>query len=161
MITHAQVLEAFEYRDGNLIWRKCKKSEHLGKPAGYLHSKHSRYWSIQINGRSYLAHRLIWFYHTGQWPTNDIDHIDQNKLNNCIENLRECTRAENMQNKSKRPEKNPYTGVSKPNKSGKYEAYIGINRQRIYLGVFNTAEAARDAYLAAKRIHHTFNPVPR
>jgi hypothetical protein len=162
MISHKELLETFEYRDGNLFWRiKPRKGVAIGTRAGYAGANNGQYWIIGFKERTYLAHRLIWFYHTGRWPRDQIDHQDGNPRNNRIQNLRECSDAENKQNLGDRRRSNPYTGVYQRRDCGLYEARITVNKQQHALGYFETPEAARDAYLAAKRIHHSFNPVPR
>ena len=54
------------------------------------------YQRITIGGYDYYAHRLAWFYVYGEWPVNELDHIDEDKENNAIDNLREATHAENL-----------------------------------------------------------------
>ncbi len=82
--------------------------------------------------------------------TNIIDHIDGNKLNNCVANLRITNNSENSQN---RPNTKGYY-FKKSNQ--KYGAKIAINYKQIHLGYYDTAEEAHQAYLEGKRIHHIF-----
>ena len=163
MITHQQLLATFDYQDGDLFWRiKPRKGIAIGSRAGGAYGgTNGTYWAISIRGRPYLAHRLIWFYHHGRWPLDQIDHIDGDPRNNRIQNLRECNSAENAQNTGDRRRTNPYTGVYKRKNYDLYEARITVKGKIHALGYFDTPEAARDAYLAAKKIYHTFNPVPR
>lgn len=86
-----------------------------------------------------------------------IDHKDNNPLNNTRENLRLATAAENARNRAKDPHsKSGYKGV-RPQKNGKFSAYIGINRKTIRLGTFDTAEEAHAAYCeAAKELFGEF-----
>jgi hypothetical protein len=162
MISHKQLLKTFDYRDGDLFYRTSpNRKTPVGKKAGYPGGNNGAYWIISFKERTYLAHRLIWFYHTGRWPRDQIDHRDGNPRNNRIQNLRECSDAENKQNLGDRRRNNPYTGVYQRRNCGLYEARIVVNKKQHALGYFKTPEAARDAYLAAKRIYHTFNPVPR
>ena len=94
--------ELFEYKNGNLIYKistaKCIK---IGEVAGNINT--NGYRRIVINKKVYQAHRLIWMFHNGDIETGlQIDHINQIKDDNRIENLRLATRS---QNKSKTQEK--------------------------------------------------------
>lgn len=119
-----------------------------GSRAGYLSP--NGYLFISVDGISYRAHRLAWFYMYGVWPINEIDHINEVKTDNRIENLRDVTRNENEWNKSK-PRIDGFTGargVSK--KRSFFESRITRNGVIYYLGIFKTLVEARDAYLSAK-----------
>jgi len=114
----------------------------------------SGYIQIAIYGRNYKAHRLAWFYVYGVWPNNLIDHIDGDRTNNAISNLRDVTAAENGQNlKTARVDnKSGYLGVSKH--QNKWKAQITVNGKRYRLGLFNTPKEASEAYLKAKEQLH-------
>ena len=133
--------ELFDYKDGQLYWKvRINSSIDLSKPAGNIEK--SGYRRIQIVGKRYKAHRLIWKYHYGKDPKEFIDHIDGNKINNDIKNLRESTRQQNGFNRG--PQKNNKLGIKGVRKYGnKYIATIFINGKVKYLGVFNTIEEAR------------------
>lgn len=157
MISADEVRELFEYRDGQLWW--CKKTSRrtdLSKPAGCL-DVHG-YRVIRIKGRLYKEHRLIWLYAHGEWPVNNIDHIDGNGLNNCISNLREATQAENSRNTRKRVNnKSGLKGVSRQNRRHNWQAHICHNYKRHYLGSFDCKAAAHFAYLiASDEMHRDF-----
>lgn len=112
------------------------------------------YVVIRIDGRGYKSHRLAWLYTHGEWPTHEIDHIDGNKTNNAIANLRDVTRTVNAQNLHKPSKRNTsgYIGVHRYGQQ--WRAYIGASNKLIYLGAFNDKEEAKRAYDDAKRIHH-------
>ena len=133
--------ELFDYKDGQLYWKERIKSDiDISKPAGYILK--DGYRAIQIKGKKYKAHRLIWKYQHGKDPKEFIDHIDGNRLNNNMENLREATRQQNGFNRG--PQKNNKLGIKGVSKNGnKYIATIFINGKVKYLGVFNTIEEAR------------------
>jgi len=104
-----------------------------------------------VLGRSYYAHRLAWFYVNGEWPIT-IDHIDGNRGNNSIENLRSCTQIDNNQNThgpSSRS-KTQILGVSWHKKAKKWQAHICIYKERKYLGLFDNVFEAQKAYLIEK-----------
>ena len=112
-----------------------------GKSSGYIK------FLMTINKVRYkiYAHQFI-YYWVNNKIVDQIDHIDNNKLNNCINNLRECDNSKNQQN---RKDVKGYT-----NYNGKYVSQIQSNKNHIYLGVFNTKEEASKAYLDAKKIYH-------
>lgn len=127
----------------------------VGDPAGSLNSK--GYMTIGFKGKERKAHRMAWLWKYGVWPTGQIDHIDGDKSNNRIANLREVTNTENQQNRRRARRDNKSTGLigSKLHrKTGKYMANIGVDGKRIYLGLFATPELAHEAYLQAKRKLH-------
>jgi hypothetical protein len=114
---------------------------------------------ICIDYKTYFAHRLAWFYMIGVWPEGDIDHIDNNPANNRFNNLRECTRAQNLQNtrKPRRDNKRRNGLIGASRHKNKWIAQMTNNYKTIYLGLFNTAEEAHAAYVAAKRKLHPFS----
>jgi len=71
-----------------------------GRVAGSQSGK--RYWYIQFRGHKFPAHRLAWFFENGEWPDGDIDHINGDKQDNRIANLRPASRSENLWNSKKR-----------------------------------------------------------
>jgi len=98
-----------------------------------------------------LGHRLAWYLHYGHLPVNSIDHIDGVRSNNKIENLRDVTAQQNQWNHTKA--KGYYW--NKP--ANKFCAQIRINGKTKHLGVFQTEQKARNAYLKAKEIYHVIN----
>ena len=99
--------------------------------------------------RYYLyAHRLAWYLHYGKLPVNNIDHIDGNTSNNIISNLRDVTKQQNNFNNTKAK------GYRWDKNGKKFRAQIKLNGKRIHLGMFNTEQEARNAYLAAKEKYH-------
>lgn len=119
------------------------------------------YKILTIDGKDYRAHRLVWAIHNkdNPYPIEDIDHIDGDKLNNKISNLRLATRRENMQNikKANANNKSGYLGVSSSGiKSKPWRATITNNGKSILIGYFNDPEEAHYAYLNTKRIIHEF-----
>lgn len=95
-LTQERVRELFDYRDGNLI-RKVAQSNcvKIGDTAGSLSYG---YLETGVDGGRYMVHRLIWLWHHGYLPENNIDHIDRIKSNNKIENLREASQSCNLRN---------------------------------------------------------------
>jgi hypothetical protein len=124
----------FQEKDG-VLYRK-------GKVAGWVDSK--GYIKIEINGKQFLAHRLLWKMHYGEDPKGYIDHIDRNPRNNLIDNLRIATHSVNMHNRSARGYY--YNKVAK-----KFQAYLRIDKRMKSLGYYDNEEQARDAYISAKQ----------
>jgi len=122
----------------------------------------SGYKVIGVDGKLYLAHRLAWFFVHGNWPSDQIDHINGIKDDNRICNLREATTSENHQNmpliKSNR---SGAVGVHWDRASGRWMAQIAVNRRRKTLGRFDTVEDAARAYQEAKAHLHQFQPTVR
>lgn len=125
----------------------------FGKNAG---SNSHGYVQIGINGIRYRAHRLAFLYMNGEWPKDQIDHINRIKSDNRWRNLREATQQQNNQNKTFKIRDLP-TGVEK--RCNKYRANIKINNKNTYLGSFETPELAHIAYIKAKRECHEYHPI--
>ena len=125
-----------------------------GKQAGTINKKGYRY--IKIDYKTYLEHRLAWFYIYDIWPANFIDHIDCNPCNNRINNLQDITNQQNLQrvNKPRKNNSSGYRGVHWNKQNNKFKAKITINYKAIHLGYFDTALEAHKAYQAAKLTHH-------
>jgi hypothetical protein len=125
-----------------------------GEIAGRVNGR--GYSDITISGRIFPAHRLVWLYFYGAWPTGEIDHIDGDRLNNRIKNLRDVSRSVNQQNQRLARSDNKSTGllgVTRRHDKG-FQVQIGINGRRRYIGTYATAELAHNAYLVAKRQLH-------
>lgn len=158
MITQEKLMYHLSYdrETGNFTWvvptgDRVRKGYRAGfdNGAGYVF--------IRIMGKIYPAHRLAWLYCYGDMPPKGIlvDHIDRNKGNNRIDNLRLATSSQNLMNQ----------GLSKANTSGvkgvvfdkgrgKYAARIKVNQKTINLGRFETISDAKSAYEEASKKYH-------
>jgi hypothetical protein len=119
MITQSKLKSIVNYNEttGVFTWAKNRKRCTTGSIAGSICS--NGYIYININYKKYLAHRLAWLYIHGEFPENEIDHIDGNKANNSIENLRTATRSNNVWNTKKGTRNTSgYKNVSLHKKSG-------------------------------------------
>jgi hypothetical protein len=116
-----------------------------------LNSRHSRgYLHGYIAGRAYFAHIVVWAFANGRWPTGEIDHIDGNKTNNRIENLRECSTSENQRNQAiKKSNNSGVTGVHWHAQSRSWRAQVRHDGRTISLGLFKSIEEAAAARSAA------------
>ena len=151
MISQLYLHEILDYNEdtGIFTWkvnrgRLCKKGNIAGSTDSWGHRQ------ICIDGTKILAHRLAWIYVYGKLPKYQIDHIDGNKQNNAIKNLRDVDQFINQQNRknARVDSSSGFIGVQKNGR--KYKASIKANKQTFHLGMFNTAEEAFDAYKKAK-----------
>lgn len=150
------LLYLFEYKDGKLLNKTNSKQRKIGTQVGYK-NKYG-YIVCKINSKSYYVHRLIWMMFFGSLNGKDIDHINGNRSDNRLENLRLATRTENNRNlrKAKENSKTKLIGSCFHKKSGKFIAQIQNNGKYEYIGLFETAEDAHNAYINRKReIHET------
>lgn len=159
-LTHKRLLELLAYnpRTGIFTWRVSRRGQRpqAGDVAGG--QADSGYWIIGLDGATYGAHRLAWFYMEGEWPPHEVDHRNRKRADNRWRNLRKATPAEQRQNQSiGSANKTGFLGV-RLHKSGKYEANIKANGKAKYLGLFDTPEAASRAYRKAKKQLHAFQP---
>lgn len=137
MLTQEQLIDIFNYcpDSGNLIRRSGVQGCNAGEVAGYKND--SGYIIISVNYVSYRAHRLVWFYMTGSWPKDQIDHINHKRDDNRWVNLRESTNKQNQMNRTTGAN-NTYgvTGVSFHKASKKWRAFINVSGKAIHLGLF-------------------------
>lgn len=146
MIEHSFLTTILSYNPatGGFTWRKQQaRCTVVGSTAGSV-NKSGGYRRISILRKSYLEHRLAWFYMTGKWPAADIDHRDGNRTNNCWGNLRQATKSQNSGN---RKAKAKFKGTTRAC-NGKWHAKIFFEGKLIYLGAFNTRKEAHEAYTA-------------
>lgn len=143
----------FKYKDGHLYWRDTPgraafKSKKAGRstPYGYI--------SIEIDGIPHQAHRLVWIYHFGT-TKKFIDHIDGNRSNNKIDNLRLCDRFENAHNRKRcKRNKTGVKGVRVRPDNGRYEVRIAVRNKRLVLGSYDDLELAELVMVMAREKYH-------
>ncbi|MFY8105622.1 MAG: HNH endonuclease signature motif containing protein [Elstera sp.] len=111
------------------------------------------YLIIRVDYVIYKAHRLAWFYMTGKWPKEYIDHINGDKADNRWVNLREANPAQNSINSRPRQNKTGFPGVSISSKNS-FKAKIKVNNVSVYLGNFATAEEAHEAFKKSAASYH-------
>lgn len=159
-LSRLRELLKYDPATGVFTWRERRGPRVAGAQAGSVkNAKGYRY--IRLDGALHFEHRLAWLYETGEWPAEEIDHINGDASDNRIENLREATRGQNAQNLAMSPKNTSgYRGVCWDPVNGKWCAQIHAGRH-VKLGRFDTLEAANSAYLKAKQKLHTFQPVPR
>ena len=155
-LSHEDVLELFDYKDGQLI-RKTGRKGDKGSVAGCIH-KGTGYIHVKIKKKTFKAHRLVFLLHHGYMP-DIIDHIDGDKTNNRIENLRSATKSENSQNQRVRStNKSGIKGVSFSKHHNKWVVGLCKNYKSMYFGLYDDLELAElVAVEAANKFHNQFS----
>ena len=157
-LTHETIRHIFDYKDGHLIWKNPPHKKGPARPGMVAGCRDVLgYWRIGISGRREYAHRLIWLWHHGEMP-KVIDHINNDKGDNRIENLRVCTRSQNQMNV---PLLNCNTsgikGVGWAKHMNKWRAFVGILGRSKHIGYYDTKEEAAEAAKAVRlQLHKEF-----
>ena len=140
----------YDQKTGSFVWKarpgsSSFKKSMVGKAAGSAHS--SGYLAISLHGKKYLAHHLAWVHFYGSWPPAYIDHINLNKRDNRIANLRLATPGQNSANASLRCDNTSgYLGVRFEPRRKKWIAVLHHEGKTRQLGSFATPEMAAAAY---------------
>ena len=153
MVTKELLHELFEYRNGELYWKINKKFHPnlIGKQATFIDRK---YKGIMINGKKYLAHRIIYMYYYGKFPL-ETDHIDRNPLNNNIENLREVNRSQNQWNKGKsKSNTSGCSNVTWCKRKNKWKVHLMVHKVMKNLGYFDDIKLADLVAQEARSKYH-------
>jgi len=155
MLDQKTALQFFEYRDGKLY---CKtKTSHksnkvqIGQEIGSLTG--SEYLRTKVAYKEYYVHKIVFLMHHGYTP-QIVDHIDGNRTNNRIENLRAVNLSQNQHNRAKsKNNKSGFKNVSWCKRTGKWQVVIGLNSLSLHFGRFQdieladlVAQEARDKY---------------
>lgn len=156
-LTQEEVHRLLEYRDGKLFWkiprRGVNKNSDGDYPVGWING--GGYWRLKLGDKSYYSHQIIYFMHHGYIP-EFIDHIDNNKANNRIENLRSATKGQNNTNRpaAKANRLSRSRGVI-PSANGKrWHARVQHNKKSIHLGTFDDLELADLVAMEARNLYH-------
>ena len=153
-VERARELLSYDPETGFLTWLCRRGRYHQGEVAGFLTPY--GYIDIQVDARKHKAHRLAWLLTYGVWPTLDIDHINGNRADNRMVNLREVTRSTNLQNQraSHTDNRLGVIGAYWIEIKKKYRSTIYVSGKQTHLGYYTTPEEAHQAYLTAKRRLH-------
>ena len=160
MITQKRLKELFDYdqQTGDLLWKQSGGRRKIGKVAGYVRC--DGYKQIWADGKSRKAHRMVWVFHHAIDIDGEIDHINGNRSDNRIENLRVATKSENQQNRKKAARINKSSGlIGVTARHNGWQARIQINGKPKHIGLFQTPEEAHLAYLRAKKELHPFSTI--
>lgn len=153
--TRLQMLLDYNPNTGIFVWRVPRRPHiKVGDVAGSKTAR--RYIDIYVDKKPYKAHRLAWLYMHGKWPDSEIDHINRDRYDNRIANLREVTRSANMQNTVRKPNASGFRGVGWHKHQKAWRARISVNGKTKNLGYFSTPEEAAEAYLKASITLHLF-----
>jgi poly-beta-hydroxyalkanoate depolymerase len=150
--TQDRLKQLFDYKDGFLLNKKQRGKSKKGEPIGCVNFY--GYRVSRVDMEKFYVHRLIWVFHNGSLNDLDVDHIDGNRDNNKIENLRLVNSQKNNQNIRQARKTNALGVLGVSMKFGKFCAQISLNKKVKHLGLFDTAEDAHSAYLEAKRKIH-------
>ncbi len=146
-LDQAELNTLFEYKDGVLYNRVNRLRARIGNPVGTTHS--GGYSILSLNNRLYKTSRIIHTMHHGTIPAGlVIDHIDGNKLNNKIGNLRAITQYQNCLNTRN------VKGYSYNKASDTWHVRLRINGKQVHLGSFNTESEAHEAATLAIKIRN-------
>ena len=154
MITVQQLRALLDYEPatGLFRWRLRKGTKSAGAIAGKRQS--CGYIQITIDRRYYYAHRLAWLHAFGKWPADQIDHINRDRADNRLANLRAASPQLNAANaKVNRNSLSGHKGVRYSRRDKAWLARIYINGRAIYLGTHQSIDAAANAYADAAREH--------
>lgn len=160
----ARLHELFRYdpMTGKLFWRQRADSEfaapkyakmwngkYPGVEAGTV-SKKDGYRYLHVDGKRFVSHRAIWAMAHDVWPSVALDHIDHDRTNNRLDNLRAAGYEGNALNRAMKSDNTSgYTGVD-PRPNGRFHARIQIRGVKTYLGTFDTIEEAAKARTKAE-----------
>lgn len=148
-------LMLYDQETGFLRWKRNPPRATKDGAAGRLDN--DGYRRVRVDRRDYVAHRLAWLYVHGEWPAHQIDHINGDKTDNRLANLRDVPHAINVQNirRAATGKKScSLLGAFKHRQTNRWQARIRLKGKVISLGYFDTPEQANAAYVEGKRRLH-------
>jgi citrate synthase len=147
MLTQSSLKENLHYNKTTGCFTRLSN----GKIAGCLDK--DGYVIIKINKKNMKAHRLAWLYVHGEFPEEQIDHINRDRSDNRIENLRCVSAQENSYNKSKYSNSGYCVGVTWSGTSNKWHSRISVDKKEIHLGYFELYSDALNARKNAEALY--------
>lgn len=149
LLTHTELKTLLQYDPLTGKWLRLYASRGTSHKGWFSGSPDRRgYLRLELKGKTYKSHRLAWLYMTGDWPSQYIDHINQNKSDNTFSNLRDVSLSINQLNKKKYSleKTSSFVGVNFKKKLNKWRACITYKYHVYHLGYFNTELEAHYAY---------------
>jgi hypothetical protein len=144
---------SYSSESGQFTWLTSPNNRiHAGDIAGCL--DHRGYIIIKVLGKRWQAHRLAWFFETGEVPSSPVDHINGIRSDNRIVNLRLAPRSINQENQRSPKSNNKIGFLGVVTDKGRFRATIRVRGKVINVGAFDSPEEAHAAYLAVKREVH-------
>lgn len=153
------IKDLFDYDADTGVIRRTRRAggKSADSPVGKINSH--GYLSIMCMEKTILAHRLCWFLHYGEWPEHPIDHIDGDRKNNAISNLRLSSRVENAKNSGiSTANKSGVVGVCWVNGTSKWQVQIAADKKKYYLGQYSSLLDAVAVRKSAE-LRHGFDPM--
>jgi hypothetical protein len=153
MLSQTELHERFEYRNGELFYKISPLPKiKVGSKAGGVNAE--GYVRISVDGKKLSAHRIVFMMQHGYLPT-EIDHINGNRTDNRIENLRAVNRTQNRYNiVGYKNNTSGVKGVVKNKNLDKWEVSLNVNGKRKYIGVFKDFELAELVAMEARHKYH-------
>jgi HNH endonuclease/AP2 domain len=149
-LSHSELKQLLHYDLDTGEWTRLSDLSRADR----LH-KQSGYFRVRIGRKEYRAHRLAYFYMTGEWPPKTIDHADLDRSNNRWNNIRPATQGQNNANsKLRKTNLSGYKGVTWAWKTGLWKAQISLQGRTIHLGTTKTAFEAHLLYVAAAKKYY-------
>lgn len=152
-LTHERLLDIIHYDPETGIFHPRKMRPGLRRSGCLGHVEKNGYRRIMLDRERYQANRLAWFYMTGKWPKFTIDHENLDRDDNAWKNLREATRAQQQFNQGAKGASG-LKGAVWNRFRGYWQSYITIDGRSQFLGRFDTAEDAHEAFMAVARVAH-------
>lgn len=156
-LTAIRLRELFHYDPHSGLFTRKVRSGNAFKVGQIAGGKRTDgYIAMTIQGETFFAHRLVWLWMTGEWPTDEIDHEDRDRSNNRWANLRLATSKQNNENQTLRKDnRSGFTGVGWCSKTKKWRARIRHHDKLICLGYYELIDDAVAARSAGEQTYFT------
>lgn len=156
-VTPDRFRECFQYNPstGALYWKVSRGRVAAGAKVAFVRT--DGYVGVSVDGVRCVAHRVIWAIVYGHHPEHQIDHVNGDRQDNRIKNLRDVPHLVNMQNMRDAQSHNKYghlLGAHFHKNDRRWRSNINVGGKLVSLGAFDTEQQAHEAYVQAKRAYH-------